>query len=91
MFNFQFRQLKNKNFKFKFFSDCSNTECPAELASKNYINFERIIPISAKNEENIQDVKTAIRDVLDDYAERQLTIDDKLSKFLNEQMKNKIV
>lgn len=72
-------------------SDCSSSDCPAELVSKNYINFERIIPISAKNEENIADVKTAVRDVLDDYAERQLQPDDKLSRFLNEQMEHRIV
>lgn len=73
------------------FSECSSVECPTELASKNYINFERIIPISAKNKDNIEDVKIAIREVLDDHAERQLNVDDKLSRFLNEQMKSRIV
>lgn len=81
--------MKKRNFIL--FEDCADNECPAELASKNYINFERIIPLSAKNEENINDVKTAVRDVLDDYAERQLIADDRLSRFLNEQMQNKIV
>jgi len=71
--------------------ECSENECPPELASKNYIDFERIIPISAKNKENIRDVKTAIRDVLDEYAEKQLNPDDKLSRYLNEQLKSKIV
>lgn len=61
------------------------------MTSNKYMNFERIIPISAKNEENIKDVKIAVRDVLDEYAERQLNPDDKLSRFLNEQMRHKIV
>lgn len=61
------------------------------MTSNKYINFERIIPISAKNEENIKDVKIAVRDVLDEYAERQLEPDDKLSRFLSEQMQKRIV
>ncbi|XP_037034111.1 GTP-binding protein 10 homolog [Bradysia coprophila] len=71
--------------------DCSDAECPTDLASKNYIKFERIIPISAKDNDNVTSVKTAIRDVLDDYAERQLMIDDRLSRLLNEQSQSKIV
>lgn len=82
--------LTTKKFSERF-SDCSNDECPADLASKNYIKFERIIPISAKDQDNVDSVKTAIRDVLDDYAERQLNVDDRLSRFLNEQSKSRIV
>ncbi|KAJ6633045.1 GTP-binding protein 10 like, partial [Pseudolycoriella hygida] len=71
--------------------DCSNSECPEELASKNYMNFERVIPISAKNDENIQEVKRSIRNVLDDYAERSLQPNDKLTRYINEQLKSRIV
>lgn len=54
------------------------------------MHFERIIPISAKDEKNIVEVKTAVRDVLDEYAEKQLNEDDFLSRVLSEQLRNKI-
>lgn len=51
------------------FIGCAN-ECPDELLSKRFFNFERIIAISAQQSTNIVDVKDAIRDVLDEQAER---------------------
>lgn len=46
--------------------------CPPEIRPTKLINFERIIPISAKDILNIKDVKIQVREVLDDVAERNL-------------------
>lgn len=51
--------------------------CPEELVPKQLINLERIIPISAKNVKEIDKVKQAIRDVLDEKAAEQLREDAK--------------
>lgn len=47
-------------------------ECPPELRSSQLLRFERIIPISAHELRNIDEAKRAIRDVLDESAEREL-------------------
>lgn len=47
-------------------------DCPEELLSDEYIKFDEIQVISAKNETNIETVKQSIRDTLDKYAEARL-------------------
>lgn len=51
--------------------------CPEELIPKQIINFERIIPISAKSVTEIDKVKVAVREVLDAKAEERLRSDAK--------------
>lgn len=46
--------------------------CPEELRPSKFLEFEQIIPISARNIKEIEKVKNAIRDVLDVYAEKRL-------------------
>lgn len=59
------------------------SHCAEELRSKQLIKFDRIIPISAREQTNIGDAKRAIREVLDAYAERELLqneeTDDKIT------------
>lgn len=63
-------------------------ECPEEIRPTELLNFERIIPISAKNRKEIDKVKENIRSVIDDAHNR--TIDEtrdpeeKLSRRLRE-------
>lgn len=51
-------------------------ECPNELRPEKLLEFERIIPISAKNCKEIDKVKNCVRDVLDAEAEKQLNLID---------------
>lgn len=44
--------------------------CPEEIRPKEFLKFERIIPISAKSEKEIDKVKKEIRDVIDTVNER---------------------
>lgn len=50
-------------------------ECPPDMLSKRFINFDRILEISAKDNLHIDEVKRMIRDVLDEHAERKLLLD----------------
>lgn len=59
-------------------------QCPPELRPKKLLEFERIIPISAKNIKEIGKVKSSLRDVLDIAAEKQLSIADDLTFKLKE-------
>lgn len=47
-------------------------ECPTELRSERLMKFERIVAVSARELFNIETAKRAIRDVLDESAEREL-------------------
>lgn len=57
-------------------------DCPEELLSDEYIKFDDIHVISAKNSINVDSVKQSIRDVLDKYAEERLNkeIEEKLKQ-----------
>lgn len=48
-------------------------KCPEELRSSKLIEFERIIAISAQEQQHIGQVKRAIREVLDERAELELS------------------
>lgn len=62
------------NLTFFWFSLAHTNDCPDELISNRFIQFDDIHVISAKDEIGIDNVKTSIRDTLDKYAE--LKIDD---------------
>lgn len=51
-------------------------DCPQEIRPEKLINFERVIPISAINVARISQVKTGLRDVLDELAERELPVNN---------------
>lgn len=57
--------------------DAFHNECPTNMLSKRFINFDRILEISAKDNLFVDDVKRMIRDVLDEYAERKLLHENK--------------
>ncbi|XP_065072687.1 GTP-binding protein 10 homolog [Ochlerotatus camptorhynchus] len=63
--------------------------CPEELVPKQLVNLERIIPISAKNVKEIDKVKQAIREVLDEKAAELLSEDAKDGDNL-EQLRGKL-
>lgn len=67
----------------KSFADLSLNidECPEEIRPEKLMNFERIIPISAKCKKEIDKVKAQIREVLDLAHERSL--EDKGDDFEN--------
>ncbi|CAD7086466.1 unnamed protein product [Hermetia illucens] len=46
--------------------------CPEEIRPTKLINFERVIPISARDEMRISDVKDEIRIVMDELVEKEL-------------------
>lgn len=46
--------------------------CPEEIRPTKLINFERVIPISARDETRISDVKDEIRVVMDELVEKEL-------------------
>lgn len=46
--------------------------CPEEIRPTKLINFERVIPISARDETRISDVKDEIRIVMDELVEKEL-------------------
>lgn len=72
----------------------SECECPDELKSKKYFDFERIITISAKEQTKIDNVRAAIREVLDEKAEadRIAALDSEIRQNVatGEQMKIKL-
>lgn len=55
-----------------FFLIAHTNDCPEELISDRFIQFDDIHVISAKTGIGIDDVKTSIRDTLDKYAEEKL-------------------
>lgn len=62
-------------------------ECPEEILPQQLIKFERIIPISAKENKEINKVKSDVRQVLKevhDRDEEEPDYDDKLSRKLRE-------
>lgn len=66
-------------------------ECPEEIKPEQLLKFERIIPISAKSNKEIDKVKEQVRDVLDATEKRRLLEsldqddpDDRLSLALHE-------
>lgn len=62
-------------------------ECPEELLSENYLNFDEIIPISAKTKHNVEEVKDTIRNVLDKHA---LKKQEESSETVNQNQTNKL-
>lgn len=50
-------------------------QCSSDIRPTKLINFEQIIPISAKNSARITHVKSELRSVLDRLAEREQVID----------------
>lgn len=56
--------------------DQCTDECPSNMASKRYMSFDRILEISAKDNLGIDVLKRAIRDVLDEHAERNRLQED---------------
>lgn len=64
------RKIFNNPFLFP--NTAHTSECPAELVSDRFIQFDDIHVISAKNEIGIDNVKTSIRQTLDKYAEEKL-------------------
>lgn len=63
------------------------SECPEELVSEKFLHFDEIIPISAKTHFKIDQVKDAIRNVLDKHALQQM---EESSKTENENNTNKM-
>ncbi|XP_004533897.1 GTP-binding protein 10 homolog [Ceratitis capitata] len=61
--------------------------CPEDLRPSKLIKFERIIPISAKNEKRIDVVKDELRNVLDSFAEEKYVTN---ALELREQLKIKV-
>lgn len=64
-------------------------ECPEELRPQKLINFDRIIPISAKCNKEIDKVKYQVRDVLElanerEYEESNFDVDLKIERKLRE-------
>lgn len=62
-------------------------ECPEEIRPEQLMKFDRIIPISAKDNKEIDKVKQHIRDVLDQEHERkqqELDVDDRISRKISE-------
>lgn len=75
----QFKHL-NENLK----------KCPSEIRPEKLLKFEKIIPISAKNNENIELVKQSLREVLDNWAAaKNLPSDEEIKKTLKEQITEK--
>lgn len=62
-------------------------ECPEELVSDKYLNFDEIIAISAKTNHKVDAVKEAIRNVLDKHALKQ--VEENIEKE-NERKKNRL-
>lgn len=58
-------------------------ECPEELISENFINFDEIMAISAKEGRGVDEVKGAIRNVLDKHALKRLEESTKDEKNTN--------
>lgn len=58
--------------EFSFVFAAHKHECPEDLLSEKFINFDEIITISAKKQYKIDEVKEAIRNVMDKYALKQL-------------------
>lgn len=64
-------------------------ECPEELRPQKLINFDRIIPISAKCNKEIDKVKKQVREILEldnerEYDESNFDVDSKIERKLRE-------
>jgi Obg family GTPase CgtA len=68
----------------KFFNDLTLKvdECPEEIRPEKLLKFERVIPISAKHQMEIEKVKEEIRDVIDLVEERNRSeeLDERFEK-----------
>ncbi|XP_031616901.1 GTP-binding protein 10 homolog [Contarinia nasturtii] len=62
----EYDQIKEKILDLK----SHTNDCPEELLSERYLEFDDVHVISAKNEIGIDNVKTSIRELLDKYAEK---------------------
>lgn len=56
-------------------------ECPKELVPNKFLQFERVIPISAKNIKEIDKVKFVAREVLDEFAAKRIEPKDSTELF----------
>ncbi|EDS36461.1 claudin 12 [Culex quinquefasciatus] len=83
----------------KYFGDLQDglKHCPEELVPRQLINLERVIPISAKSVTEIDKVKRAIREVLDEKAEEKLreqnaaeSVDDDSETRRDQQLRGKL-
>ncbi|XP_055593048.1 GTP-binding protein 10 homolog [Uranotaenia lowii] len=63
--------------------------CPDELIPKQLIQLDRVIPISAKSMTEVDKVKRAIREVLDEKAEQKLQ-EERDERLLQEQLRGKL-
>lgn len=79
--------LKYKNL-FENLADGLNL-CPEELKPTNLIKFEQIIPISAKNNFEMDKVKTELRRILD-LEMKQKQFEDSINENLNEKIVEKL-
>lgn len=62
-------------------------ECPEEIRPEQLMKFDRVIPISAKNNKAIDKVKEHIREILDLEHERkqqEIDVDDRISRKITE-------
>lgn len=66
-------------------------QCPPEIRPEKLLKFEKIIPISAKNNDNIELVQKTLREVLDNWAavKNDLPNDEEIKKTLREQITEK--
>ncbi|ELT96206.1 hypothetical protein CAPTEDRAFT_226536 [Capitella teleta] len=73
-----FRRLKDQILALKE----SASSIPHDLASEEYVNFDDIISISAKNQENVDEVKEKLRMIIDRYdsLEKEAELQDNLEK-----------
>lgn len=74
--------------EFFFLSAAHRHECPEELVSDKLIHFDEIIPISAKAHYKVDEVKEAIRNVLDKHALKRL--EEESSETAQENKTNKL-
>ncbi|CAO1364588.1 unnamed protein product [Diamesa tonsa] len=74
----------------KYFNDLTEglNECPEEIRPNQLLKFERIIPISAKTNKEIDKVKLQVREVLDS-AEKRKTINEEIIRNPNEELREK--
>lgn len=65
-------------------------QCPEEIRPQKLLKFEKIIPISAKDSQNIEYVQHTLREVLDEWAAvKHLPSEDEIKKRLQEQVTEK--
>lgn len=46
-------------------------DCPKELRPNKVMKFDRIVPMSAKHSQNLEEVRRVVYDVLDQYEEER--------------------